>query len=183
MRTENKIDLNIITVVNKAITASDNLEIMCTHLTQLLVTTLEIKGCSIFILNPESHELEILTSFGLSISYLNKGPVLTTKSIADSIKGIPIIVRDINRSDKLQYPENAIAEGIGAIVSLPIKFRSRVIGAIRLYHHEPWDLSERDIAFLQCLADNVGLSMTYTRLLNALQIVKEAVTDIHTVWF
>lgn len=34
----------------------------------------------------------------------------------------------------------------------------------------------------QRLADNVDLAMTYTRLLNALQIVKEAVTDIHGVW-
>ena len=69
-----------------------------------------------------------------------------------------------------------------AIVSLPIKFKGSVIGALRLYHKKVWDLSERDITFLQCLSDQVGLAMTYTRLSNALQIVKEAVSGIHTVW-
>jgi transcriptional regulator with GAF, ATPase, and Fis domain len=182
MNTEDKIGLSIVTIVHKALSESDSLEIMCTHLTQLLVAAIGIKGCAIFILNPESQELEIFTSFGLSASYVNKGPVLTTKSIADSIKGIPIIVRDINQSDKLQYPENAKAEGIGAIVSLPIKFKSSVVGTLRLYHSESWDLSEKDIELLQCLSDCIGLAMTCTRLLNALQIVREAVTDIHGVW-
>jgi transcriptional regulator with GAF, ATPase, and Fis domain len=183
MNKEDKIALNTISVVNQAITESDNLETMCTHLTQLLVAALEIKGCAVFILDPESHELEILASFGLSISYLNKGPVLTHKSIADSIKGEPVIVQDINQTDKLQYPENAKDEGIGAIVALPVTFRGSVIGALRLYHHRVWELTERDVTYLQCLADQLGLAMTYTRLSNALQIIREAVTGIHTLWF
>ena len=183
MNKEDKIALSTITVVNKAMTESDDLETMCTHLTQLLVTELDIKGCAIFILNPETQELEILTSFGLSIAYINKGPVLTHKSMADSIKGKPVIVQDINQSDKLQYPENAKTEGIGAIASLPIRFKGHVIGDIRLYHHEAWDLSEKDILLLQFLSDHIGLAMTYTRLSYALQNVKEAVTGIHTVWF
>ena len=51
MNEENKIALSTITVVTQAITESDDLETMCTHLTQLLVAALEIKGCVVFILN------------------------------------------------------------------------------------------------------------------------------------
>jgi transcriptional regulator with GAF, ATPase, and Fis domain len=182
MNTGDKIALSTIAVVNQAIMVSDNLETMCSHLAQMLVAALEIKGCVVFILNPKSQELEILSSFGLSISYLNKGPVLTNKSIANSLKGEPVIVQDINKSDKLQYPENAKAEGIGAIISMPIRFRERIIGSLRLYHYEAWDLSERDITFLQCLSDHLGLAMSYTRVANALQLVREAVTDIDNLW-
>jgi len=182
MSTENKIALSTINVVNQAITESDNLETLCTQLNQLLVAALEIKGSAIFLLNPESRELEIVSSFGLSLSYLNKGPIMTQKSIADSIKGKPVIIQDINQSDKLQYPEAAKAEGIGAIISMPVNFRGSVIGALRLYHYEAWNLSERDVTFLQCLSDHLGLAMTYTRLSNTLQAVKEAVTNIHPLW-
>ena len=108
---------------------------------------------------------------------------MNKKSIANSIQGKPVIVQDINKSDKLQYPENAKAEGIGAIISMPIKFKGSVIGALRLYHYKAWDLSERDIMFLQCLSDQLGLAMTYARLSNALQLVKGAVTGIHSLWF
>lgn len=182
MTTENKITLNTITVVNQAITESDNLETLCAQLNRLLVAALEIKGSAVFLLNPDSEELEMLSSFGLSLSYLNKGPILTQKSIADSIQGKPVIIQDINQSEKLQYPKHAKAEGIGAIVSMPINFRGSVIGALRLYHYEAWNLSERDITFLQCLSDHLGLAMTYTRLSNALQAVKEAVTNIPPLW-
>ena len=72
MGSAEKIDIEVFKAVTRAIAQSDNLEIMTSHLTQLLVGTLDIKGCSIFALNPESEELELLSSFGLSTGYLNK---------------------------------------------------------------------------------------------------------------
>jgi hypothetical protein len=82
----------------------------------------------------------------------------------------------------LQYPDNAKEEGIRAIVSLPIKFYGKVIGSMRLYHHAVWDISERDLDSLLLLAENIGLAMTYTRLLNAMQAVKDTVNGVHKVW-
>lgn len=89
MGSEEKINIDIFKVVTRAIAESDNLVIMANHLTQLLVGAMEIKGCTIFVLNPETKELEILASFGLSINYINKGPVLSNKSIARTIGGEP----------------------------------------------------------------------------------------------
>jgi len=182
MSAEEKIDIDLFKVVFRAIAHSDNLEIMADHLTQLLVAALEIKGCTIFALNPESNELEDLASFGLSMSYLEKGPVLSGKSITDTSKGKPIVISDVNHTDRLQYPKDAKEEGIGAIVSVPINFNGRVIGALRLYHHEVWDISDRDVDSLLVLAENIGLAMTYTRVLNALKTIRYTVDDIHSIW-
>lgn len=182
MGIEDRIDIDIFKVVTRAIAKSDNLDIMTNHLTQLLVGALEIKGCTIFALNSETKELETLASFGLSIDYLNKGPVLSDKSIVATLKGEPVVVSDITESDLLQYPENARKEGIGAIVSLPVNFCGNVIGALRLYHYEVWNISERDIDSLLVLCENIGLAMIYTRLLNALQNIKDNVNEIDTAW-
>ena len=102
MSAEEKIDIDIFKTVFRAIAQSDNLEIMANHLTQLLVAALEIKGCTIFALNLELDELEVLASFGLSMDYVQKGPVLSDKSIADTFGGKPFVVRDVKTSDKLQ---------------------------------------------------------------------------------
>jgi len=182
MSAEERIDIDLFKVVFRAMAHSDNLEIMANHLTQLLVAALEIKGCTIFALNPESNELEDLASFGLSINYLEKGPVLSDKSIADTFKGKPIVISDVNTADRLQYPQDAKEEGIGAIVSVPISFYGRVIGALRLYHKEVWDISDRDVDSLLVLAENIGLAMTYTRVLNALKTIRYTVDDIHSIW-
>ena len=182
MSAEEKIDIDLFKVVFRAMAQSDNLEIMADHLTQLLVAALEIKGCTIFVLNPEYDELEVLASFGLSTDYVQKGPLLSDKSIADTFSGKPFVIPDVKNTDKLQYPQDAQKEGIGAIVSVPINFYGKVIGAMRLYHHQVWDISDRDVDSLLVLADNIGLAMTYTRVLKALKTIRYTVDDIHDIW-
>lgn len=178
MSAEDKINIDVFKVVTRAIAESDNLGIMANHLTQLLTATLGIKGCTMFVLNPETRELEILASFGLSMSYLNKGPIFMTESLSSLLRGEPVVIRDAETSELLQYPENAKQEGIASMISLPIYFYGQAIGALRLYHTEPWDISEQDLDSLLLLAENVGLAMMYTRLLNTLQSIREVMKDL-----
>lgn len=182
MAGEDKINIDIYKVVTKAIAESDNLENMAYQLTQLLTGVLEIKGCTVFVLNPQTDELETLGSFGLSINYINKGPILVSKSIDHQSRLEPIVIQDVTTSDRLQYPEDARQEGIKTLVSLPITLYGKFIGALRLYHYEEWEISQRDLDSLMTLAENIGLAMMYTRLLNAVQAVKETVKGIHPIW-
>ena len=182
MAVEEKIDIDVFKVVFRAMAQSDNLEIMANHLTQLLVAALEIKGCTIFALSPESGELEVLASFGLSMSYVHKGPILRDRSISETSSGKPTVIRDVKNTDRLQYPEDAIKEGIGAIVSVPILFYGEVVGAVRLYHHDMWDISEKDVDSLLVLAKNIGLAMAYTRVLKALKTIRYTIRDIRGLW-
>jgi len=182
MAVEEKIDIDVFKVVFRAMAQSDNLEIMANHLTQLLVAALEIKGCTIFALSPESGELEVLASFGLSMSYVHKGPILRDRSISETSSGKPTVIRDVKNTDRLQYQEDAIKEGIGAIVSVPILFYGEVVGAVRLYHHDMWDISEKDVDSLLVLAKNIGLAMAYTRVLKALKTIRYTIRDIRGLW-
>jgi GAF domain-containing protein len=182
MVAEDRINMDIYKLVNRAIAASDNLEDMAIQLNQLLVGALGIKGSTIFVLNPATEELEVLASFGLSINYMNKGPILVKKSLDHQLRGEPVIIRDVSKSDRLQYPEDAQKEGISAIVSLPISLHGKLIGVLRLYHYEQWDVSERDLDSLIIFTENIGLALMYTRLLQALKSVKETVDEVHPIW-
>lgn len=173
-----RIDVEIFKIVSKSIAASDNLEVMTSHLSQLLVAALEIKGCAIFALNPLTKELETLASFGLSAGYLSKGPLIADKSIAAALQGETAIITDISKDNRLQYPKEAAKEGIASIISVPIVFSAEILGVLRLYHHEVWNISEQDIDSLRVLAEHIGLSLRYTRLLNALQSIKAAIQDL-----
>ena len=179
MAVEDKIDIDIFKVVTRAIAEADNLENMATQLTQLLVGALKIKGCTLFVRNPDTEELEALASFGLSTQYLNKGPILVHKSIDRKLRGEPIVIGNLAESDLLQYPEDARKEGIRAIVSLPLKLHGKSIGVLRLYHYEEWEMGDRDLDSLGILAENIGLALMYSRLLNAVRAVKEIVGEIH----
>jgi signal transduction protein with GAF and PtsI domain len=178
MNGKDRIDVEVFKIISKAIAASDNLEIMIHHLSQLLVATLEIKGCTIFVLNQTTKELEALASFGLSTDYLSKGPVMSDRSIASALGGEPVIIQDVSNDNRLQYPKEAKEEGIAAILSIPIRFAGESLGVLRLYHHEVWEVSQRDCDSLLILAEQIGMSMQYTRLLNVVRSINEALAEL-----
>jgi signal transduction protein with GAF and PtsI domain len=182
MAVDDKIDPGLFKVVTRSIADTRDLETMSTQLTQLLVGALGIKGCSIFVLNPDTEELEVLSSFGLSANYLNKGPVSVNEGIDHRLNPVPVLIADVEGAQDLQYPEEARKEGIGAMVSLPMQLYGRLIGVLRLYHFEHWEISESDFDCLATLAEVVGLAVMYSRLLAAYQSVKEIVDQVHPIW-
>jgi len=182
MIVEDKMAIDMLRAVNRSIASSNDLVEIAMSMTQLLVGILGIKGCSIFAFNPESQELETIGSFGLSIRYLNKGPLLVKKSLYPQLKDAPILISDVTTSDQLQYPEDARREGIQSIVSIPIRLNGRDIGALRLYHFETWTPAARDIDFMELVADHIGLAMTFKRLQQALHGIQNAMSQVHPMW-
>jgi transcriptional regulator with GAF, ATPase, and Fis domain len=178
MADEDRITMDTFKIVTKAIAESEDLEIMAGHICQLLIATLQLKGSSLFLLNARTGELDRLASFGLSTQYLAKGPILAGKSVGSVVKGKPVIIRDVADDDRVQYPEAAAREGIATIVSVPIFFLRQVIGCLRLYHSERWDISETDVDTLHILAENIGLAMRYTRLLNVVRSLGEELRSL-----
>ena len=170
-----RINIDMFKTVSKAISQSDNLDTMASHLAQLIVTTLGMKGCAIFVLDPEIKELELLASFGLTTKYLTKGSVRADMRFAANLEGKPFLVPDVSKDKNIQYPEEAKKEGIGAILSVPIVFLNEVLGVLRLYHYKAANISEQDLDSLCLLAENIGLAMTYTRLRNAIHSICEVI--------
>ncbi len=63
-----------------------------------------------------------------------------------------------------------------------MNFRGRIIGDLRLYHKDAWEVSDQDIDSLDAVAESIGLSLMYNRVANALRSVKDTVDDIHPIW-
>ncbi|MCP4023959.1 MAG: GAF domain-containing protein [Desulfobacteraceae bacterium] len=182
MGEENKISIEIFKIVKRAMGQSSGLDDMANNLVQFLTAALEIKGVTLFVSNPEEMELEIMTSFGLSDEYLLKGAISSKKSIVNLYKHKPVLVKNTSDTDMLQYPEAAVKEGIQSIISLPVVFSGKVIGALRLYCKEVWDISDHDLESLMLFADQVGMAMMYARLLNAFETIRQTVMNVHGVW-
>ena len=182
MSFQNKIDLDTYKLIIETLTNADDLFVMGSQLTSLLIGATGAKGATLFILNTEKEEFEILATEGLSSAYVNKGPILVDQSIKHESNQNPVIIKDVQNSDMLQYPEKASDEGIRSIVSLPINIRGKVIGALRIYHSTVLKLSDEDLTFLQVLTHNVGMALMYFRLSTTVQEVKESVNAIHPIW-
>ncbi len=127
-------------------------------------TALDVKGCTLFLINRQTDELEIAGSYGLSQNYLDKGPISALQSIAETFKEGPVAIYDVSDDPRIQYPEEAIKEGISSILSVPITVHERVIGALRVYTSEPWEFTLEDVTFVQAVAQITGMAIDLCRL-------------------
>jgi GAF domain-containing protein len=135
---------------------------------QLTVDTLKnalgAKGCCLFLIDEQTQELGLAASTGLSREYLNKGPVKHMGALKNSLENGPLTIHNVAEDPRIQYPEQAVAEGIVSILSVPVKMHGRVEGIIRIYSAETWDFALKDVNLLQAVAQIAGMAIDLGRL-------------------
>ena len=164
--------------ITKAMSMSRDPEKVVLLTVESIKTTLDIKGCALFLVNPKSDELEVAASSGLSKEYLNKGPVSSLKSIAQSLQEGPVAIHDVTDDPRIQYPEAAKDEGIASILSVPILVRGDVIGAMRVYTSKKWEFTLEDVNFVQALAQMAGMLIDMCRLYEGQNEMIEVLTQM-----
>ena len=90
--------------VTRVISHSKDPEEVVLLTVESIKSALDVKGCTIFLINKKTNELEVAASFGLSEEYINKGPVSAIQSIAQSLEAGPIAIYDVKDDPRLQYP-------------------------------------------------------------------------------
>lgn len=150
--------------ITNGISASNDPEEIMLLTVKSVTSALDVKGSTIFMFNRKTEELEVAASTGLSREYLEKGPVSSLKSIAQSLEAGPVAITDIMDDPRLQYPEAAQKEGIGSILSVPIQIHSRIIGALRVYTEQTYEFSLEEVNFVHAVAQIAGLAIDLCRL-------------------
>jgi signal transduction protein with GAF and PtsI domain len=150
------INYEILLKITKAISHSKDPEEVALMTVESIKTALDAKGCSLFLFNRKTNELELATSYGLSDEYINKGPVSALRSIAQSLEEGPVAIYDVMDDPRIQYPKEAQKEGIASLLSVPIVVGGNLMGALRVYTSEPWEFTLEDVNYIQALAQIAG---------------------------
>lgn len=114
---------------------------------------MNVKGCAIRVFDPNRHKLELVSSHGLSKRYIEKGSVYADLSIAEAMEGKKVFIPNATKDPRVQYKKEAMEEGIYSILSVPFSIKGRVAGTLRLYTSEPRTFSEKEIDFIEALAE------------------------------
>jgi GAF domain-containing protein len=151
-----------------------------------IARALEVKAVSVRLLDGDQRTLRLVASYGLSEQYLNKGTVSAEKSIAEALKGKPVVIRDAAKDSGVQYRKEKEEEGIVSILCVPIKAKEEVIGVLRLYSAVPREFSEDEIMLVTALAHQGGLAIRNASQVLMLQDdMKNLKEDLwsHRSWF
>jgi hypoxanthine phosphoribosyltransferase len=120
---------------------------------------------SILTFDPENERLFHRSTWGLPHAYLHKGLLNAGASLGEVYAREPVVIIDVGRDKRVQYPKQAIEAGIRSLVGVPIKMGEVLLGSLRVYTKEPYEFSNRDIKFLKTMAELSGITL-YTESLS-----------------
>ncbi len=143
---------------------------------------MEAKGCFIRLLDTNTDMLLPSASYGLSERYAQKGPVQVAKSRLDQevLKGETVMIADVTKDDRFQYPAQAAEEGLVSLVVVPLTSGSdKVVGVLRVYSGSPRTFSQEELDFLSCIANLSGLALENARMFQALKRASDLAKEFH----
>jgi DNA-binding response OmpR family regulator len=164
----------------KALTSSldlkEILNLICTSVERLF----KAKGCSVLMLKGEGKTLEAAAASGLSDAYLAKGHVQTEKSVPEAMgSGKPVFIDDSQFDADLQYPQEARKEGIGSILSIPLRVKEACLGVLRIYRVEPTPFTDDEMDLMTKFADQaaqaVENAVSYQRVRSDIEALKQGI--------
>jgi GAF domain-containing protein len=130
-----RIETNATLFLELASSINSSLDIreVLNNMSEKVCKALGMKGSTIRLFNEDRRSLKLVASYGLSKTFLDKGPISPHESITEGLKGKTVIIEDTSNDERLQYPRETLKEGIKSMVCVPMRSHEKVIGVMRLY--------------------------------------------------
>lgn len=180
MTTLEKSYFNSFREVAKAISSTLDLQQVLDLVVAKMAEVMKLKACAIRLLDSKKRTLELLASQGLSDAYIKKGAVDADRSIAEAMEGKIVVINNAGEDPRAQYRNEAVAEGIATIVSVPLRVRGRILGVLRLYSANPREFSAEELEFAEALAEMGAIAIENAKMYERIKKDYESVmTDIY----
>lgn len=146
--------LRAVNEISKIVNSTLDLKQVLERLVETTAKAMEVQACSIRMLDKSGRYLEPVAAYGLSQSYLNKGPVdaITNLLAKETLSGKVVNIPDILQSPLLQYPQAVRQEGIRSILSAPLMGKSGPLGILRVYDAKEKRFNKEDEEFISAIA-------------------------------
>ncbi len=122
---------------------------------------MNVRACSIRLLDDSGSKLTVAAVHGLSDAYVRKGDLLLGQNplAREVLSGRVVAIGDVKAETRLQYPTEALAEGIRSMLSAPLRGKKGPLGLIRAYSTEPDHFTEDDSTFLSAMASEGSIAI------------------------
>jgi len=161
--------------VAQSILSSLNLQEILQRVTRDACRLMDTKVCSLLLLDPTRHYLELCACYGAGAEYLQKPPL----PVDDSATGFvirrrkPLRVYNVQEHDEFRHTEMARKEGLVSLLSVPLVVGDTAIGALNVYTGQPYRYSNQDVRILSALASLAAVAIENARLHERIVDVEE----------
>lgn len=135
------------------------------RLAEAAVKVTNTTACSIRLLDENVGKLKMRSTYGLSETYRNKGPVTKEDPVIEqAFKGKAVVIDDMRVDSRIIYPEATMKEGLISQLTVAMKFKDQAIGVVRLYSPEPARFDQDAIRAARLVASQCAIAITNARL-------------------
>ncbi|MDZ7666346.1 MAG: GAF domain-containing protein [Desulfotignum sp.] len=150
--------------INSTYELDEILDLIVTRLPEVM----HLKAATIRLMEENKGDLELKAAYGLSRTYLERGPLDKELATYYLKQGEPVVILDAKTDLHTQYHKEAELEGISSILAVPVTFNEEVIGILRLLTEQVRQFSHADINFALAIAEQSGIAIQraidYSRL-------------------
>jgi len=117
-------------------------------------------GVALIFLDSSRKKLIHSSSRGLPQFYLHKGVLDADKSLSEVLTGQPVIIPEVSKDSRIQFPDLAAKAGIISIMGIPVILGGQAVGSLRVYTREYNEFSHQDINFATAMANLAALALS-----------------------
>jgi len=135
------------------------------RLAEAAVKIVGARACSIRLVDDETNDLRMRSTYGLSEEYRNKGPVTKDDEvIRAAFAGQAIVIDDMRDDSRIQYKDATQKEGLVSQLTVAMQFRNHPIGVLRLYSPRPRGFKGDDTIVARAVASQCAVAITNAKL-------------------
>lgn len=161
------------------ISSSLELDQVLQSVVKSITEAMQVKACGLRLLDASTGQLEMSAVYGLSGSYMAKGPVDIERSPVDNevMGGSTVYIADVGNDTRFQYQDAAKKEGLVSVLCVPLEVRGSSIGVLRVYTDTRTTFNEEDKQFLSILASLSALAIENARLYESIKSSYNGIMD------
>jgi GAF domain-containing protein len=145
--------------IGKAINATYELDKILDLIVTRLPVVMNLKAATIRLIEEHKGKLKLKAAYGLSQTYLERGPLDEELATYCVRQGEPIMIPDAKKDIHTIYHKAAESEGISSILAVPISVQGEIIGILRLLTAEVRYFSDAEINFAMAVAEQGGIAI------------------------
>jgi transcriptional regulator with GAF, ATPase, and Fis domain len=175
---ERKFNLKKFRAISLAISTYEDMQLLLQHIVEGLCRTFTIHGSSILLYDETEKQLFRVRSYGLSDAYIQKGALYMKDEYEDFKKGKTVLHDNLSVDPRIQYAEANAIEGIESILSIPIKYRTAVIGLLKIYHSDQMTIDDDDLESIKVMMKQLGVVIELNGMKNVIDLIKAAMEHL-----
>ncbi len=183
---ESQVDfMNEVQEVSKLVNSTLDLDTVLKTIVKRVPLRMEAGACTIRLINPQTNQLELVASDGLSETYLKRGRIENEKNVVMVLSGEPVAIYDVSSDDRVRYKKYMQDEGIKSLLAVPIKVGREIIGVLRILSSSHHCFTSSEVNFAMTIAESGGVAIQNARgyqrmnlLFNQIEESERFVSDI-----